>query len=173
MSFSWIFQTVACTFASPFKACWASLHEPYPGPESRQPQGPMSQDACWNALAELNAETEFRWMHDQQATLDKEGHKDRVYDALWTLVRFHGFSLVHIENQLRAFGYPYIWLYPLPHGDGNTNPECPTVCRDVLTREDRAFSVGVFLGPENKVMEIKRDLQGQGSLQECGFLEMK
>ena len=178
MIFSWAWNALTSTLASPFKACWITLTQtPLAGP-TPAPKGDVpSQQQCWATLAEIHSEAEFRWMHEQHATLDKDGHKDRVFDALWTLVRFHGDNLQHIENQLRAFGYGFIWLYPLPHGDGNTNPDCPTTCRDPLTHEDRAFSVGVFLGPESKALEIKRDLAGAGagtaSLAECGFLEIK
>lgn len=115
-------------------------------------------------------------MHEQGATLNAPAepgqlsHRDRVYDALWTLARYHGSCPALTEKKLREFGYNYIWLYPLPH-DGPD--DCATVCRDAETRESRSFSVGLVLGPESEAVAVKKDLQGRGTLAECGFLELK
>lgn len=176
MILSWVWRTLSCTVQAPFKAC-IGWHDH--GPAGAGAALPPSQHECWSVLAEINSEAEFRWMHEQGASLNtaepgQTSHRDRVYDALWTLVRHHGSSLEYIENKLRALGHDHIWLYPLPH-DGDRDPDCPTVCRDAETREARPFSVGLVLGPESEALAVKRAVQaqGHGSLAECGFLELK
>lgn len=174
MILSWIWRTLSCTIQAPFKACIGWHDHPHAeGPAALPP----SQNDCWSVLAEINSEAEFRCMHDQGDTLNvaqpgQLSHRDRVYDALWTLARHHGSSPSLTEKKLREFGYNYIWLYPLPH-DGDNDPDCVTVCRDAETREPRSFSVGLVLGPESEAVAVKQDLQGRGSLAECGFLELK
>lgn len=160
MILSWVWRTLSCAMQAPFKACIGWHDHP-------NPAQPPSLQQCWDQLAEINSEAEFRWMHEQGETLTT--HRDRVYDVLWILARHHQTSLLYVENKLRSLGYDYIWLYPLPH-DGS--PDCPTECRDAQTREARAFSVGLVLGPESKALEVKRDFS-KGSLAECGFLELR
>lgn len=164
MILSWVWRSLSCAMQAPFKACIGWHDHPNPS------QAPPSQQQCWDQLADVNSEAEFRWMHEQGDTLNGV-HRDRVYDVLWILARHHRASLPYVENQLRALGYNYIWLYALPHDDG---PDCPTECRDAETRETRRFSVGLVLGPESKALEVKRDVGlGATSLADCGFLELR
>jgi hypothetical protein len=142
------------------------IHVHYDGP----PEPPPTEAQCWTAIMEVNSESQYRYSLGQGSTLNDQ--KNRITEAIYTLVRYHGMSLDALNEELRHRRLSLIWLYAVAH-PGSTDPECSTTCRDALTHETRTHSIGVFLGPESEYILVRQATRGSPSLSECGFLELK
>jgi hypothetical protein len=130
-----------------------------------EPAGPPPLDACWARITDTHTEAEYRYTLGMRGTLEE--HRNQLYDVLWDMVRYHGYTPESIENELRSRKLDYVWLYAVAHDpDGAV-----TVCRDPLTRETRSHSIAVLLGTGSEAAVVRAGCRG--ALSECGFLEMK
>lgn len=165
MILSWLF----CRIPS-LSQCFSSGSVHHPHYDGEAPSPPPLENECWKILEDSNSEAQYRYSLGQGSTLDNDLKND-IYDALYALVHYHGLTVERVHAGIRERRLSYLWLYSLPH-PGATDPECVTTCRDALTRETRAYSVGVFLGPESEYILVRQATRGS-ALNECGFLELK